>query len=109
TDAVFPCLNVGGRVVVCGQIAQYNQEKPEPGPRLLWHLIVKRARVQGFLVFDYAARYPEAAGQLAAWLKSGQLRYRETVAHGIENAPRAFLGMLRGENVGKQLVKLAEE
>jgi NADPH-dependent curcumin reductase CurA len=65
--------------------------------------------VQGFLVFDYAKRYAEAARQLAEWLRAGRLKYRETVAEGIENAPRAFIGLFRGENVGKQLVKVAQE
>ncbi len=108
-DAVFPNLNVGARVAVCGQISQYNDEKPEPGPRLLWHLIVKRARVEGFLVIDYAARFREGRERLAQWLREGKLRYREDVEHGLENAPRAFIEMMRGRNMGKMLVKIADE
>jgi NADPH:quinone reductase len=106
TDAVFSTLNRGARVVVCGQIAQYNAEKPEIGPRLLWHLIVKRARAEGFLVFDFAHRYAEGLRQLAMWLNAGKLKHREQFIDGIENTPRAFIGMLRGENTGKQLVRL---
>jgi len=106
TDAVFPFLNTGARVVVCGQIAQYNAEKIETGPRLLWHLIVKQARAEGFLVFHYAARYAEGLRQLTTWLSAGKLKYREHFVDGIENTPRAFIGMLRGENTGKQLVRL---
>ena len=106
TDAVFLTMNVGARIAVCGQISQYNLEKPEMGPRLLWNLIVKRAKVQGFLVFDFAACYQEAVQQLAAWLRDGKLKYRETLAHGIQKAPKAFIGMLGGQNVGKQLVQL---
>jgi hypothetical protein len=106
TDAVFYALNIRGRVVVCGQIAQYCAEKPETGPRLLWHLIVKRARAEGFLVFDYAPRYTEGLRQLAMWLNAGKLKHREQFVDGIENTPRAFIGMLRGENTGKQLVRL---
>ncbi len=106
TDAVFATLNSGARIVVCGQIAQYNAEKPEIGPRLLWHLIVKRARAEGFLVFDYASRYAEGLRQLAMWINAGKLKYHEQVVHGIENTPRAFIGMLRGENTGKQLVRV---
>src|SRR5262249_23679763 len=109
TDAVFLTMNVGARIAVCGQISQYNLEKFEMGPRLLWNLIVKRAKVQGFLVFDFAARYKEAAQQLAEWLRAGKLRYRETMAQGIQNAPKAFIGMLEGQNIGKQLVQVAEE
>lgn len=109
TDAAFGNLNVGARISICGQISQYNAERPEMAPRFLWKLIEKRAKVQGFLVFDYAARYPEAARQLAEWLLAGKLRYRETIASGLENAPRAFIGMLRGENIGKQLVQVSAE
>jgi NADPH-dependent curcumin reductase CurA len=109
TDAVFSTINVGARIAVCGQISQYNLEKPEMGPRFLWNLIVKRAKVQGFLVFDFAARYQEAVQQLAEWLRAGKLKYRETVARGIENAPKAFIGMLRGQNIGKQLVQISED
>jgi hypothetical protein len=109
TDAVFRLINIGARIVVCGQIAQYNDEKPETGPRLLWHLIVKQARAEGFLVFQFAPRYAEGLKQMAAWLKAGKLKYREQFVDGIENAPRAFIGMLHGENTGKQLVRVAKE
>jgi hypothetical protein len=109
TDAVFRLIRVGARIVVCGQIAQYCAEKPETGPRLLAHLVVKQARAEGFLVFQFASRYAEALKQLAAWLKQGKLKYREQFVDGIENAPRAFIGMLQGENTGKQLVRVAPE
>jgi NADPH-dependent curcumin reductase CurA len=109
TDAVFPLLNVRARVAVCGQISQYNLESAEMGPRLLWHLIVKRAKAQGFLVFDYASRYNEALRQLSEWVKQGKIHYRERIVDGIENAPRAFLEMMQGKNIGKQLVRLSAE
>jgi NADPH:quinone reductase len=109
TDAVFVPINVGARIVVCGQIAQYNAERPETGPRLLWRLVVKQARAEGFLVFQYAPRYSEGLTQLADWLREGKLRYREQFVDGIENAPRAFIGMLQGKNTGKQLVRVAKE
>ena len=109
TDAVFRLINVGARIVVCGQIAQYCAEKPETGPRLLAHLVVKQARAEGFLVFQFASRYAEGFKQMAAWLKQGKLKYREQFVDGIENAPRAFIGMLQGENTGKQLVRVAAE
>ncbi|MDQ2899299.1 MAG: NADP-dependent oxidoreductase [Acidobacteriota bacterium] len=108
TDAVFLTMNQKARIAICGQISQYNLEKPEMGPRLLPMLIVKRARVEGFLIFDYQARFPEALPKLAEWVREGKLKYRETVAEGIENAPAAFIGMLQGRNTGKQLVKLSE-
>jgi NADPH-dependent curcumin reductase CurA len=107
TDAVFPRLNEKGRISICGQISQYNLEDPEQGPRHLWHLIVKRLRVQGFLVFDFADRYAEALTQMAAWIGEGKLKYREDIVEGIENAPAAFIGMLSGDNIGKRLIKVA--
>jgi NADPH-dependent curcumin reductase CurA len=108
TDAVMPLMNTRGRVSVCGQIALYNLEKPDTGPRLLPLILVRTLKVQGFLVFQYADRYEEALAQLAWWLQQGKLKHRETVAEGIENAVSAFLGMLRGENIGKQLVKVSD-
>ena len=108
TDAVFPLINLRARVVICGQIHHYNDEKAAQGPRHLFHLIVKRARVEGFLVFDYADRYKEGLTQMAQWLREGKLQYREQIYEGIENTPRAFIGMLRGENTGKMLVKVGE-
>jgi NADPH-dependent curcumin reductase CurA len=107
TDAVVRLLVPRARVVVCGQISQYNLEKPELGPRLLPYLLVRQARAEGFLVFQFADRYAEALGQLTQWLQAGRLKYREDIVDGIENAPRAFIGMLHGRNMGKQLVKLS--
>jgi hypothetical protein len=107
TDAVFPLMNPNGRIAVCGQISLYNLEKPETGARLLPLVLVRTLTVKGFLVFQYASRYGEALPQLAKWHREGRLKYRETVAEGIENAVSAFLGMLRGENIGKQLVRIS--
>jgi NADPH-dependent curcumin reductase CurA len=104
--AVHRRLALHARVAVCGQVSQYNLERPEPtfAPGLL---IVFRARMEGFLINDYAHRFGEAYGRLARWLAAGKLRYREDVTEGLENAPRAFIGMLRGENRGKALVRVA--
>jgi len=108
TDAVVRLINVRARLVICGQISQYDLTRPETGPRWLWALIVKQARAEGFLVFQFADRFEEGLRQMARWLQEGKLKYRESVIEGIENAPRAFLGMLKGENIGKQLVKVAD-
>ncbi len=109
TDAVFPNLNVKGRIVICGQISQYNLEKPETGPRFLWFMISKRARIEGFLVSDFADQHPKALIELAEWLQKGKLKYRETIEEGgIEKAPAAFISMMKGGNIGKQLVKIAD-
>ena len=107
-DAALIHLNQHGRVVICGQSSQYNLDKPEMGPRLLWSLIVKRARIEGFLVSDFASRFGEALPRLTEWVLSGQLKYREHIVDGLENAPRAFIDMLRGKHVGKQLVRVSE-
>jgi len=109
TDAVFGLLNVKSRISLCGQISQYNLEKPELGPRLLGTLILKQAKAEGFLVFQFADRYAEGLQQMTHWLREGRLKYREDIIEGIENAPRAFIGMLRGQNIGKQLVKVARD
>jgi NADPH-dependent curcumin reductase CurA len=109
SDAALALINPRARIVLCGQISQYNLEKPEMGPRLLFQLIVKRARMEGFLVFDYAARYREGLEQLGAWVKEGKLRYREHFFDGIENTPRAFIAMLEGANTGKMLVRVRPE
>ena len=105
--AVHNRLNVGARIVICGQISQYNATEPQPTfhPSLL---IVYRARMEGFLVTDYAHRFDEAAMRLARWVAEGKIKWREDVTEGLENASAAFMGMLRGENRGKALVKVAD-
>lgn len=105
TDAVFPLLNLYARVSICGQISQYNLEKPEPGPRLLTYILVKQARVEGFIVTRFANRFPEAVAQMAQWIGEGKLQYREEMMEGFENIPKAFIAMLCGQNTGKMLVK----
>lgn len=100
-----------GRIVLCGMIADYNktpQEMP-PGPRGLITLIGRSVRMQGFIVFHYPDLCREWVQTGARWLAEGKLHYRETIAEGLDNAPDAFLGMMRGENFGKQLVKLDDE
>ncbi|HLI82880.1 MAG TPA: NADP-dependent oxidoreductase [Bryobacteraceae bacterium] len=108
TDAVMQLINTKARVAVCGQISEYNSEQPEMGPRWLHQLVIKQAKVEGFLVFQYADRYDEALKQLTTWLREGRLKHHEDVMDGLENAPKAFIRMLKGENLGKQLVKIGE-
>ena len=108
TDAVFTRLNLDARVAVCGQISMYNAQEAPTGPRKLRHLIGTRATVEGFLVWDFSTRFEGANEQLAEWIASGEVAYRETVTEGLENAPDAFLGLFEGENIGKQLVKVSE-
>jgi len=107
TDAVFPQLATFARVSICGQISQYNNTTVETGPRLLSYVLVKQARVEGFIVSRYFDRAKEFFSEMVPWVRDGRVKYRETVVEGIENAPKAFIGMLNGENVGKMLVKVA--
>jgi NADPH:quinone reductase len=106
TDAVLTLINTGARISICGQISQYNNSKPELGPRLLHMLIVARAKMQGFLISDYAPRFAAAGAELAAWYRAGRLKSSEDIVEGFENLPRAFIGLFKGENTGKRLVKV---
>lgn len=109
TDAVLLSLNTKARIAICGQISQYNLEQPELGPRFFGLLLVKQAKAEGFLVFQFADRYEEGMRQMAEWIQQGKIKYHEEFAEGLEATPRAFIEMLRGKNTGKQLVKVADE
>lgn len=106
SDAVMLLLNKEARIPICGQISLYNLEKPDVGPRMQPYLLVKSALMQGFIITDYATRFPEGINQLVRWQTEGKLKYAENIIDGFENAPRAFLGLFKGENLGKQLVKV---
>ncbi len=106
TDAVFPLMNTFGRMSICGQISQYNLQKPEPGPRILSFVLVKQLKVEGFIVSRFMNKWREGIAQMAQWLREGKLKYREDVVDGFDNTARAFIGMLQGENTGKMLVKV---
>ncbi|MFD5429207.1 NADP-dependent oxidoreductase [Streptomyces sp. NPDC127084] len=105
-EAAISSFNPHGRAALCGMIAQYNTTEPTPAPRNLVMVIGKRLRLQGMLVSDHAALQPRFVQEVGGWLRSGELKYNETVAEGIENGFDAFLGMLRGENTGKMVVSL---
>jgi hypothetical protein len=107
TEAVSRHVNLFARVAVCGLVSQYNLAQPEVAPRNERFVLVNRVRVQGFIVSDFYQRRDEGLRQLAEWLREGKLRYREDIVDGLENAPAAFIGMLQGRNLGKQLVRLA--
>ena len=109
-DEVLRRLARGARVVICGAISQYNAEQPPRGPANYMQLLVMRASMAGFLVFDFAERYPEAIAQLAEWLNAGKLQSREDIVRaGIESFPEVFLMLFRGENTGKLVIKIADE
>ena len=108
TDAAIENLAFRGRVLVCGQISQYNLEEPELGPRNLWNLITKQARIEGFLVFNFVHDHEIARARLASWVRDGSLQYKEDIVDGFEEAPKAFIGLMNGANFGKLLVKMSE-
>jgi NADPH-dependent curcumin reductase CurA len=108
-EAALAALRPFGRVVACGAISRYNDERPEPGPRNLFLVVTKRLRLQGFIVSDHDDRYPAFLGEVAPWVRDGSVRYRETVVDGIENVPAAFAGLFRGDNVGKMLVRVGPD
>jgi NADPH-dependent curcumin reductase CurA len=105
-EAAISQLRLRGRIVACGSISRYNELEPAAGPRNLFMVVTKRLRMQGYIISDHYDRFPEFAAKAREWVRDGRLRYRETVIDGIENAPSAFLGVLRGENIGKMLVQV---
>ena len=110
-DAVLPLLNVGARIPVCGLVSRYNATKLPDGPDrlsvLMGTILVKRIKVQGFIIFDdYGHRYDEFAQNMAEMLETGKIHYREQVIEGLESAPEAFIGMLEGRNFGKLVIKI---
>lgn len=109
SDAVLPHIAVGARIVVCGTASVASWDPPPLGPRVERNILVKRARMQGFLIFDYAHRYSEAWPVLSDWVRSGLLRYREEITQGIETAPSAIASLYRSENMGKRLIRIAAE
>jgi len=106
SDAVHAQLAVGARIVICGTASVASWDPPPQAPRVERHILVKRARMMGFIIFDYAHRYEEAVARLAPWVRQGKLRYREDISDGIEHCPGAIAGLYRGENLGKRLIRL---
>jgi NADPH-dependent curcumin reductase CurA len=108
-DMVLTLVNPFARIPLCGMISQYNLDPPDPGPRYLFSMIGNRVLMQGFIISDHLSLYPEFLAEVGGWLKSGRIKRDETVVEGIENAPKAFLGLFAGDNVGKMIVRLAPE
>ena len=104
-DTVLRHINIKARIVICGMISEYNLTEPELVPRHTRFLLVRRARMEGLIVFDFLERYPEGMKQMAEWLNTGKLKYREDIVEGLESMPKAFIGLLRGENFGKLMIK----
>ena len=107
-EAAIGAMRLRGRVVACGSISQYNATEAVPGPRNLFMVVTKRLRVEGFIVSDHYDRYADFLAEMGGWVRDGAVRYRETVVEGIEQAPAALIGLLRGDNTGKMLVKVGD-
>lgn len=105
-DAVLPLLNAFARIPFCGYVSEYDKSGSY-GVQHLRSLLVSRVRLQGFIISEHLELWDEALAELSGWLNAGKLNYHETIAHGLESAPAAFIGMLKGLNLGKQIVKLA--
>ncbi|HEY1034670.1 MAG TPA: NADP-dependent oxidoreductase [Pseudoxanthomonas sp.] len=109
-DAVLPLLNDFARIPVCGLVAHYNDTALPAGPDrmalLMSQILSRHLTVRGFIQYDFIALYPQFLRDMGAWLTDGKIRYREDLVDGLENAPRALIGLLRGENFGKVVVKL---
>jgi NADPH-dependent curcumin reductase CurA len=105
-EAAIGALHTHGRVAACGSVSRYNDVELAPGPRNMFMVVTKRLRIQGYIISDHYDRFPEFYERAREWVGDGRLRYRETVIEGIDNAAGAFLGLFRGENIGKMLVKV---
>jgi NADPH-dependent curcumin reductase CurA len=112
-DAVVPLLNNFARIPVCGLIAQYNASELPPGPNrvpLVMHsTLVKRLTFRGFIVSDFASQFADFLRDMRAWLAEGRIRYREDITDGLENAPRELIGLLKGENFGKKIIRVSPD
>ncbi len=106
-EAALEALLPYGRVAMCGAISQYNATEPAPGPRNMFQAIGKRLTLRGFIVSDHSQRTPDLIREVGGWVQDGSIRFQETVVDGLEHAPEAFLGLLRGENTGKMVVRLS--
>lgn len=105
-DTVLPLMNQNGRVVICGTAATEGWVPPPTGLRVERHVLVKRLRIQGFILFDFEDRYADALADIRQWYKEGKLNYREDIAEGLENAPAALAGLYEGRNMGRQLIRV---
>jgi NADPH-dependent curcumin reductase CurA len=106
SDVVLASLNPYGRVAVCGAIANYNDQEQALSPSILPLVVYKFLTIRGFLIADFAARFPEGLAQLGAWLQEGKLTYSETIVEGFDRLPEAFIGLFAGQNEGKMIIKV---
>jgi NADPH-dependent curcumin reductase CurA len=107
-DTVLTQLAMHARIVICGAISQYNNSTPMKGPSNYMSLLVNRAMMKGMVVFDFAARYKEAAMEMGGWMAQGKLKSREDIVDGLETFPETLLKLFKGENLGKLVLKVAD-
>jgi NADPH-dependent curcumin reductase CurA len=108
-EAALAHMNRYGRIVVCGMISQYNATEAVPGPHNLGVTITKRLMIKGFIVSDHTDRLPEFYADMGRWIAEGNVKWKETIVEGIESAPQAFIGLFKGENLGKMLVRIGPD
>jgi hypothetical protein len=108
-EAAIEVLKPFGRIAMCGMIAQYNAASPMPGPANFINVVPKRLRIEGFIVSDHLDMLPSFFEDMGGWIKAGRIKWHETVLDGLENAPKAFLGLFTGDNLGKMLVRVGPD
>jgi NADPH-dependent curcumin reductase CurA len=108
-EAALEVMNDWGRIALCGLISQYNATEPTPGPRNFANVLSRRIEVRGFIILDHRARFGEFLGDMLPWVQEGRVQGRETVYEGLDSAPRAFLGLFSGDNIGKSLVRISAD
>ena len=106
-EAALDTINPRARIVMCGSVATYNNTAPTPAPRNLWQLLVKTARLEGYLVSTYLSQWPEARVKLAQWLDEGRIQFREHIDSGLESAPASLLRLFNGTHDGKLIIDIA--
>ncbi|KAM8962168.1 prostaglandin reductase 1-like [Pelodytes ibericus] len=105
-DSALKQMNLFGRIAICGAISLYNDSVPQTGPYIQPYLLFKQLRMEGFIVTRWLDRFPEAQKQLLQWITEGKIKYHEHITNGFDNMPAGFIGMLRGENIGKAIIKV---
>jgi NADPH-dependent curcumin reductase CurA len=108
-EAAIGAMRDHGRIVACGSISRYNDTAPSPGPRNMPLVVTRRLRIEGFIIRDHGHRLPAFLAEAPGWVADGRLRWRETVVEGIDHMPEAFVGLLRGDNIGKMVVRVGAE
>ena len=108
-EAALEHMNTHGRIILCGMISMYNTTEPVPGPTNLAYIIGKQLTMKGFIVIDYFDKMGQFYTDMGKWIAEGKIKWKETVVDGIENAPKAFIGLFKGENFGKMIVKIGPD